>query len=341
MRKRVLVVRADNLGDVLLTGPAVRAVHASGAEVVMMCSPAGASVAERLPGVAHVVVARLPWIDAEPEPVERSTIESLVQSVQRTGCTEAMICTSFHQTPLATALILRMAGVERIGAISPDYPGSLLDVRHTVDDDVHEVERALSLAKAMGYGLHPDDDGALQILHAPTRTPAGFVVVHPGASVPARTWAPARWQALVARLTRCGVPVVVTGGRTERSLTNLVAGDHPLAHDRGGSTRLDDLLEILAHADVVVAGNTGPAHLAAAVGTPVVSIFPPTVPAQRWRPWRVPHILLGDQDVSCAGCRARQCPRHDHRCIARIDTEHVIEAIDALRSTAPLTRIPS
>src|SRR5204862_226139 len=73
----------------------------------------------------------------------------------------AVVLTSFHQSPLPLALLLRMAGVRRIGAISADYPGSLLDVRHQVDDDRHEVERSLSLAAAMGFRLPPGDEGGL------------------------------------------------------------------------------------------------------------------------------------------------------------------------------------
>lgn len=331
----VLVVRADNLGDVMLTGPAVRAVHASGAPVVMLCSAAGAPIAARLPGVERVVEAGLPWIDAHPEPVGRATVEHLVAAVQKAECTTAMICTSFHQTPLATALVLRMAGIERIGAISTDYPGSLLDVRHAVVDDCHEVERALSLAAAMGFELPASDDDALRLRNAPRRSPSGYVLVHPGASVPARTWAPARWQALVERLASIGVPVVVTGSRSEEPLTEAVAGHLPGVDDRGGRTNLDGLLELIAGADAIVTGNTGPAHLAAALGTPVVSVFPPTVPAARWRPWRVPHVLLGEQHLPCAGCRARECPRHDHRCVASVETDDVIAAIDALTSLTP------
>ncbi len=332
MNRRVLVVRCDSLGDVVLTGPAVRAVAASGARVVMMCSPTGAPIAARLPGVDEVLVARLPWIDADPDPVRRSAIDDLVGAVRAASCDEALISTSFHQNPLATALVLRMAGVARIGAISADYPGALLDVRHHCDDDCHEVERALSLAEAMDFRLPPDDDGRLQLRDVPARRADGYVVVHPGASAPARTWAPARWQGLVTALAHGGRDVVVTGGPAERALAALVASGAPGVHDRSG-TDLDALLSVLAGADAVVVGNTGPAHLAAAVGTPVVSIFPPTVPAARWRPWRVPNIVLGDATIACAGCRARVCPRGDHACVARVTAREVIEAVDALASS--------
>jgi heptosyltransferase III len=80
-------------------------------------------------------------------------------------------------------------------------------------------------------------------------------------------------------------------------------------------------------------GNTGPAHLAAAVGTPVVSLFSPVVPAVRWRPWKVPHVLLGDQEAACAGSRARTCPVPGHPCLDGVPVGEVAAAVDRL---APL-----
>jgi ADP-heptose:LPS heptosyltransferase len=90
------------------------------------------------------------------------------------------------------------------------------------------------------------------------------------------------------------------------------------------------LAAVLAGADVVVVGNTGPAHLAAAVGTPVVSLFAPTVPFVRWRPWRVPHRLLGHQSIGCAGCRTRVCPVPGHPCLGATRVADVVAAVDAL-----------
>jgi ADP-heptose:LPS heptosyltransferase len=96
---------------------------------------------------------------------------------------------SFHQSPLPTALLLRMAGVPFVAATSVDYPGSLLDVRHRISDDVHEVERALDLAAAAGFPLPPGDDGGLAVRRPHAPLPDGveppYLVVHPGASVPA------------------------------------------------------------------------------------------------------------------------------------------------------------
>jgi ADP-heptose:LPS heptosyltransferase len=157
-----------------------------------------------------------------------------------------------------------------------------------------------------------------------------YVVVHPGASVPARAWGPERNAELVAALAASGRRVVITGSPAERSLTAYVARDAGV--DLGGATTLAGLACVLAWAEAVVVGNTGPAHLAAAVGTPVVSLFAPTVPAVRWRPWRVAHELLYI-DVPCAGCRARVCPVDGHPCLEGVSVSDVVDAVDRL---APL-----
>jgi ADP-heptose:LPS heptosyltransferase len=332
MRPHVLAVRLDNEGGVLLTGPAIRALAAGARFVTFLCGPRGKAAADLLPGVDEVLEFRAPWIDPEPDPVDRTAIDGLVEALRSCGVDEAVVFTSFHQSPLPTALVLRLAGITRIAAISVDYPGSLLDVRHAVPDDVHEVERACSLAEAAGYPLPEDDSRRLAIRPLSARIPLErCVVVHPGASVPARAWAPERNRELVARLAEDGWRVLVTGSRAERRLTAQVAGAEGV--DLGGRTTLADLAVVLSGAAAVVTGNTGPAHLAAAVGTPVVSLYAPTVPASRWRPWGVPHILLGDQTIACAGCRARVCPVEGHPCLACVSVEDVMEALECL---APL-----
>jgi ADP-heptose:LPS heptosyltransferase len=182
------------------------------------------------------------------------------------------------------------------------------------------------------------DDGRLAVRRdrrtagPPARSslPADYVVVHPGASVPARAWAPDRSAALVDALVAAGRRVAVTGGPDERGLTAFVAGPpRDDVTDLGGATDLAGLAEVIAGADAIVVGNTGPAHLAAAVGTPVVSLFAPTVPPVRWRPWRVPHELLF-VDVPCAGCRARECPVAGHPCLGGVDVADVLAAVDRL-----------
>ena len=141
----VLAVRLDNDGDVLLAGPAIRALAAAHDRVTLLCGPRGRNAAALLPGVDAVVVWRAPWIDPEPEPVDRAATLALADDLASRGIDRAVIFGSFHQSPLPTALLLRLAGVPFVAATSVDYPGSLLDVRHRISDDVHEVERALAV----------------------------------------------------------------------------------------------------------------------------------------------------------------------------------------------------
>src|SRR3712207_55196 len=147
----VLYARLDNDGDVLLAGPAIRAVAADADRVTLLCGPRGRRAAELLPGVDEVLVHHCPWIDAHPEPVTREATEALVADVAGRGVDRAFILTSFHQSPLPLALLRRLAGVPELAATSVDYPGSLLDVRHKISDDVHEVERSLALVGTLGH----------------------------------------------------------------------------------------------------------------------------------------------------------------------------------------------
>ena len=345
-RPHVLVARQDSMGDVLLAGPAVRAVAAGAGRVTLLAGPVGREAAALLPGVDEVLIWAAPWIDPEPGPLLRGDVELLVGMVAACRPDQAIVLTSFHQTPLPLALLLRLAGVATIAAISVDYPGALLDVRHRVDDEVHEVERGLSLAEALGYRLPAGDDGRLAV-----RRPGGgaappaagrYVAVHPGASVPARAWPAARHAELAAALARLGWEVVVTGNAAEQSLTaEVAAAAGGRGADLGGRLDLAGLAEVLAGAAVLVAGNTGPAHLAAAVDTPVVSLFSPVVPAVRWRPWKIPHILLGDQWAACAGTRARDCPVPDHPCLNEIGVGEVLAAVDRLAACPRLPAEPA
>jgi ADP-heptose:LPS heptosyltransferase len=277
-----------------------------------------------------------PWVDPEPGPVRRYDVLQAVDAIRAERVDRAVILTSYHQDPLPTALLLRMADVPHITAAPEDYPGSLLDVRHRLPaDGLHEVERMLSVASAAGFRSPadtrlrlrsplPDPNGLIGAKLAD----GGYVVVHPGASVPARAPVPELCAGYVSALAEDGWDVVVTGSPAERALTRQVAGDRGL--DLGGRTDLGLLASIISGAAAVVTGNTGPAHVAAAVGTPVVSLFAPTVQLERWRPWQVPHVVLGDQDAPCAASRARECPVAGHPCLGGVTSGDVTKAVRQL-----------
>jgi len=329
---KVLAVRLDSDGDVLLTGPALRALAAHNEQVDVLVSPAGVAAAHLLPGVHEVLVYAAPWSGYLPPPLDPEATQLLVRELAKRHYDLAVVFTSFHQSPLPMALLARLAGIPRVAATSADYPGSLLDLRHRRTGG-HEVEAALDLAAAVGAKLPTDDAGRLAVRRplSPVNhlLPGGeFVVVHPGASVPARAPAPEHAACIVSGLLAEGWNVVVTGSPSEVELAEQVAV--PGASTLAGRTTLAELAAVLSHAACVVVGNTGPAHLAAAVGTPVVSLFSPVVSAQRWAPYGVPMVLLGDQQAPCRDTRARDCPVPGHPCLGVITPAAVTAAVASL-----------
>lgn len=333
-----LVARLDADGDVLLAGPAVRAVAARSERVALLVGPRGRQAAELLPGVDSVLVWSAPWIEPAPAPpVDRDQVDVLVSAVRDQGVDRAVLLTSFHQSALPLALLLRLAGVGRISAISEDYPGSLLDDRVPDPGEVPEAERGLAVAVAAGYPLPDGDDGRLAVRRPLPDTvaltgPTPYVVLHPGTSVSARAWPQERWSELAADLHPAGARVVVTGGPGEKELTATVAGATAL--DLGGRTTLPELADVLDRAEAVVIANTGPAHLAAALGTPVASLFAPTVPAARWAPHGTRLELLGDQNAPCRATRATACPVPGHPCLSQVAAADVMAALQRLEVLA-------
>ncbi len=282
-----LAVRLDSMGDVLLAGPALRAL-ARHRRVLLAVSGSGEPAARMLHGVDDIVRFDGPWMLAEPPPVDAAALAAFVDAVRAHHVREAIVLTSPRQSPLPTALVLRLAGVERIVGASDQDAGSLLDVRLELDPHLHEVERALALVAAAGVAVPHDDRGRrLAVCRRPLRhgladlLPPRYVVVHPGRSYGPEPVA-GRWGEIVAELVRGGRPVVLTG----------TPDDLPVAHRRAaevvdirGRTTASELASVLAHAEAAVIGSAGVTHLATAVGTPFVSTLPGRVPAHLTRPW--------------------------------------------------------
>jgi ADP-heptose:LPS heptosyltransferase len=199
------------------------------------------------------------------------------------------------------------------------------------------VDAALDLARAAGGELPPGDTGGLRVRHSlpdvaglvPDRP---YVVLHPSASVPARGLLPGHARAIAGQLTDGGWPVVVTGGGDDTDLAARAAPD--TAVNLAGRTSLAQLAAVIERAACIVVGNTGPAHLAAAVGTPVVSLFAPVVPAERWAPYQVPAVLLGDQAAPCRDSRARECPVPGHPCLSDVPPDAVVAAVQRLTTAS-------
>jgi ADP-heptose:LPS heptosyltransferase len=342
---RILAVRLDNLGDVLVTTPALHGIKASlpHAELMLLASPVGAQAAALNPDLDGVLVYQAPWMDPWGRlPQDGAREQRTIAAIRARRFDGAIIFSSFRQSPLPAAYLCYLADIPLRLAASVDGPGSLLTTRHKHPERMmHEVERGLDLIGAIGLGTDQRDlvlalpqearaqlDGLLAALGIAGRRP--LAVVHPGCSMPARTY-PWDLYARVATLLveQLDATVALTGAADERELVERVLGAvAPAARRRvyplAGALPFPTFCALLERADVTVTNNTGPMHVSAAVKTPVVALFALTNPPEQWGPWRVPHRQLY-HDVACRLCYSRICP-HGQECLRLVTPERVVEA---------------
>lgn len=344
--QRILCVRLDNLGDVLMTTPAMRALRdaRAGRAITLLASGSGAAVARLVPDVDEVIAYDAPWVKhAQPAPVAADI--AIRETLEARSFDAAVIFTVYSQSALPAALLCRMAGIPLRLAYARENPYSLLT--HWVAETEpgagirHEVQRQLDLVAEAGA---PCIDPRLRLV-VPERARraiadriraarmpkhARLIVLHPGATAASRRY-PAELYGRVARaLTECGAAhVFVTGGSAERALTATVCAATQVnaATDLAGELDLAELGALIARADVLVSNNSGPVHIAAALGTPVVDLYALTNPQHT--PWHVPHRVLF-HDVPCKYCYKSVCHQGHHDCLRRIEPGKVVEAVRAL-----------
>lgn len=362
--KRLLAIRLDNLGDVLMTTPALRALRESapGRHVTLLTSGAGAAVARYVPEIDDLMLADVPWMPGEaPSP---EAMSGLVERLRGGRFDAAVIFTVYSQSPLPAALACWFAGIPLRLAHCRENPYHLLsDWVHDPEPHEtlrHEARRQLDLVAAVGastvntrlsFRLRPDDIVAarrhLENAGIDPRRP--FVVVHPGASAPSRRYPEEHFAAAIAHVLdiRCDLPelqVVLTGDGAEAPLVERIRAlvPQPL-QSLAGRLGLGELAAVLDAAGLLIANNTGPVHIAAALGTPVVDIYALTNPQHA--PWQVPHRVLYE-DVACRFCYKSVCPQGHHHCLRLLDPERVAAAarelldLGAETSSVPLPAIP-
>jgi lipopolysaccharide heptosyltransferase II len=351
--RNVLCVRLDTLGDVLMTTPALRALRESlpGRRLTLLTSPAGAEVGALVPEVDDVLVYDAPWMKATAPRRDSATEYEMAQRLRRAGFDAAVIFTVYSQNPLPPAFLCYLADVPLRLAHCHENPYQLLT--HWVPDPEpakgvrHEVQRQLDLVAAVGcrtanprlsIRFTEADRGRARALLADAgvdrRRP--WVVVHAGATAASRRYPPEGFAEAAGRLTReHGCQVLFTGSPGEREVVEAVRGMMPApSHELVGRLRLAELAALLAEAPLLVSNNTGPVHVAAAVGTPVVDLYALTNPQHT--PWAVPSRVLF-RDVPCKYCYKSVCPEGHHDCLRRVPPAAVVTAaVELLRKRGAL-----
>jgi ADP-heptose:LPS heptosyltransferase len=163
---------------------------------------------------------------------------------------------------------------------------------------------------------------------------AGWIVLHPGATAASRRYPPERFGEVATRLAReTGAPLLITGGSDERRLVEAVIRAaapkvRSQLHDLSGALTLGELAALIERASVLVSNNSGPVHLASALGAPVVDLYALTNPQHT--PWKTPNRVLF-RDVECRWCYRSVCPQQHHTCLLGVTPGEVVQAALELR----------
>jgi heptosyltransferase-2 len=320
-----LVIQTAFLGDVVLTTPLLAALARRDGPVDVVTTPAAAPLLEGHPAVRRVIRYDKRGADAGLPGLWR-----LGAALRRTGYRRAVLP---HRSWRSAALALLADIPERVG-FGGGAPAVTYNSRVPRAREGHEVERLLALARpeagpppAVALGLTATDRAAADAWLAARGIEPGFVALAPGS-----IWGTKRWPYFPELAAALGRPVVVLGSRDDADLAAAVVAAAPgRAHSGAGELDLRGAAALLERASVLVTNDSAPLHLATAVGTAVVALFGPTVPAQGFGPRGAADRTLG-VTLGCRPCSAhgpQVCPLVHHRCMRDLSVAQVAEAVAA------------
>lgn len=340
--RHILAVRLDALGDLLMTTPAIRALHESGPErqITLLTSPSAAGIAALVPEIDDVIVYDAPWVKMTAPRADSGPDHALIERLRAAHFDAAVIFTVYSQNPLPATLLCYLADIPLRLAHGRENPYQLLTnwIKETEPEEQvrHEVQRQLDLVATVGS--HTSDPRLLlqvppaavarvrALLQDAGIDPARpWLAIHAGSTAASRRYPPEHFAAAARLLVReHGLSVVFTGTQAE---AQLVATIRQMMQAPSLSLvnhlNLAELAALFKLAPVVISNNTGPAHVAAAVGTPVVDLYALINPQHT--PWMVPNRVLY-HDVPCRWCYRSICPEGHHACLREVEPERVVAA---------------
>jgi len=350
---KILIVKLSAIGDVIHTLPALTALrrHYPNAQIDWLVESAAADLVEGHAALNRVLIWRrrefVRLLKAGRLPSAVGLFSSLLLQLRDTRYDLIIDFQALLKSSLWIFLTRgrRKAGFGQGMAHSENSHLFLNERIPAVSMEMHALDRGLRLLQALGiqdsqvlYDLPLGDEeerAAEQILvENGIRSDQPFVAINPVAKWPTKLWAAERFRELAEGLLRKGFQVVFTGSKEDRPHIDEIVGTLGSSVMRlDGRTTLKVLAAVYRSASVVVSTDTGPMHLAAAVGTPVVALFGPTAP---WRtgPYGEGHVVLR-AEVSCSPCFGRSCKTTELEpmaCMNRITVEQVVDAVTRLET---------
>ncbi|TWR26232.1 glycosyltransferase family 9 protein [Mucilaginibacter achroorhodeus] len=304
--KNILCIRPDNMGDLIMSGPAIRALKKSfGARITLLTSIMAKGITLMMPEIDEVMVYDVPWVKtAEIE--DTKAFYDVIADIKNKNFDAAVVFTVYSQNPQPTAMLAYLAGVPQILAYCRENPYQLIN--NWVPDKEpyelikHQVKRDLDLVAAVGAYIDDDNlsldvDNDLwpaisnRISKLGVDLAKPWLLIHPGVSESKREYPFELWVEAGKRLVNDGYQLIVTGAASEKQFAeHLADGIGTGCYSAAGLFPLNEFVCLVKHSPLLVSVNTGTIHIAAAVGTPVVVLYAQTNPQHT--PWKVPHVVL-------------------------------------------------
>jgi lipopolysaccharide heptosyltransferase II len=306
--------------------------------LTLLTSASGAAAAALVPFIDDVIRYDAPWLKASSWRTTSAADHAMIQTLRAREFDAAIVFTVFSQSALPAAMMCFLADIPLRLAHARENPYQLLSDWVADPEPAvgirHEVERQLALVAHAGYRpsstrlvLEVPDEArhrAFKLLCDLGLHEDEWIVMHPGATAPSRRYPPTSFAAAARSLVELGYRILVTGSADERGLIEELCTDiGEGAVGLPGTIDLATLAALVEAAPLLITNNTGPAHIAAAVGTPVVDLYALTNPQHT--PWQVPSRVLSS-DVPCRNCFKSICPHGHHDCLRRIPPSAVVTA---------------
>lgn len=349
----VLLIRPDHLGDVILTLPAIQALKraAPALTFVALCGPWGAGVLGRCEALTRVLTVPFPAFTREPKASFFAPYRLLSDSARRLRALRFETAFMMRPDHRWGAALANLAGIpNRIGydlpgvapflthaaPFEPDHAArlNLRLVRHWLRTANPDAADRVALDARADFPVDAEDAAYIEsYLEVGGIAPGTrLIALHPGAGTEVKRWAAEKWATVIGALADSAknVPfvLVLTGTLKERPLAGEIAGRVRVpVVNAAGDTDIGQLAALFAHADLALGPDSGPLHLAAAVGTPTVRLFGPAS-VEEFGPWGDRQIAI-TSGWECAPCRVLDWSGDDiayHPCVRDIDPNPVIAA---------------
>ena len=339
--QKILCIRLDNMGDVLLCTPAMKAIKDSIPEstVTMLVSSTAATIVPLIGVVDSFIIYDAPWMKQTPQNPNPDETRNAIFSLKSFHFDSAIIFTSYSQNPLPAALLCYLAGIPVRIAYCRENPYGLLTYWEKEEEPEnyirHEVKRQLDLVRSYGC-VTSDQSLQLSVKKSSVDQIQGIIeklekkwfILHAGCSAQSRCYDLHRFSQIIKMMNHNGWQIILTGNSKEiDQIEDLNALSGNICLNLCGKLSIEELSALITKAPFLVSNNTGPVHIASAVNTPVVVLYALTNPQHT--PWKVPCCVLF-KETNCAFCYKSICQQKHHHCLDLVSPEEVITAIDNL-----------